>query len=115
MSERQPRRHFGAAQKAEIVRRHLSGKEPVSNLADEFQVQPTQIHTWVKQVLDQAEAAFERTGGGRTAQKTEEVKDLKIAQLEAKVAKKNEVIVELMQEHVQLKKRAPCAAWSGEL
>ena len=104
MSERQPRRHFGAAQKAEIVRRHLSGKEPVSNLADEFQVQPTQIHIWIKQVLDQAEAAFERTGGGRAAKRTEEVKDQRIAHLEAKLTKKDEVIVELMQEHVQLKK-----------
>ena len=80
------------------------GKEPISNLADEFGLQPTQIHTWVKQVLDQAEKAFERAGPGRVAKKTEEVKDQKIAQLEANVAKKNEVIVELMQEHVQLKK-----------
>jgi transposase-like protein len=31
-------------QKAEIVRRHLAGKEQVSNLADEFHLQPTQIH-----------------------------------------------------------------------
>jgi transposase-like protein len=104
MSERQPRRHFGAAQKAEIVRRHLNGKEPVSNLADEFHVQPTQIHTWIKQVLDQAEAAFERPANHRAAKRTEDVKDQKIAQLEAKLTKKDEVIVELMQEHVQLKK-----------
>ena len=49
---RQSRRHFSVSQKAQIVRRHLSGKEPVSKLADEFGVQPSQIHTWVKQVLD---------------------------------------------------------------
>jgi transposase-like protein len=104
MSDREPRRHFSAAQKAEIVRRHVADKTPISNLADEFGLQPSQIHTWVKQVLDQAEAAFERTGGGRAAKRTEEVKDQKIARLEAKLTKKDEVIVELMQEHVQLKK-----------
>src|SRR6266404_1543299 len=57
------RRHFSPEQKAEIVRRHVAGKEPVSNLADEFNVQPTQSHGWVKQVLDQAERAFEKIAG----------------------------------------------------
>jgi len=94
-----PRRHFSAPQKAEIVRRHLSGKEPVSNLADEFQLQPTQIHAWVKQVLDRAEQAF--TSAGRPP---DDGKDRKIAALQEKLAKKNEVVAELMEEHVQLKK-----------
>ena len=58
---RQSRLHFSASQKAQIVRRHISGIEPVSNLADEFGLQPSRIHTWVKQVLDQAERAWERS------------------------------------------------------
>ena len=62
MSSKQHRR-FGAEKKALIVRRHLAEKVPVSDLADEFGVQPSQIHTWVKQVLDQAEKAFERSDG----------------------------------------------------
>jgi transposase-like protein len=94
------RRHFSPEQKAEIVRRHLSGKEPVSDLADEFEVQPTQIHVWVKQVLDQAERAFVKTGG-RSA---DNGKDRQIAALQEKLVKKNEVVAELMEEHVQLKK-----------
>ncbi len=97
------RRHFSPPQKAEIVRRHLAGKELVSNLADEFDVQPTQIHTWVKQVLDQAERAFEKTAG-RVAKRVDDGKDRKIAALEEKLVKKNEVVAELMEEHVQLKK-----------
>jgi transposase-like protein len=94
-----PRRHFSAPQKAEIVRRHLAGKEPVSNLADEFQLQPTQIHAWVKQVLDRAEQAF-----ASTSRAPDDGKDRKIAALQEKLAKKNEVVAELMEEHVQLKK-----------
>jgi len=97
------RRHFTAPQKAEIVRRHLGGKEPVSNLADEFQVQPTQIHTWIKQVLDQAEKAFEKTTT-RASKRADDGKDRQIAALEQKLVKKNEVVAELMEEHVQLKK-----------
>ena len=99
---RQTRRHFTPDQKAQIVRRHLSGKEPISNLADEFGLQPSQIHNWVKLVLDQAEKAFQN-GPGRPP-RVEQVKDRKIEQLQAKLVQKNEVIVELMEEHVKLKK-----------
>ena len=95
------RRSFSPAQKAEIVRRHLSGKEAVSDLADEFDVQPTQIHTWIKQVLEHAETAFQRPAANR---RTENAKDQKITYLEEKLAKKNEVVAELMEAHVQLKK-----------
>lgn len=95
------RRRFGAEMKAQIVRRHLADKTPVSDLADELGVQPSQIHTWVKQVLDQAEKAFERlTGPGRK----EQAKDAKISRLEAKLSTKNEVIAELMEENVKTKK-----------
>lgn len=95
------RRHFDSTRKAEIVRRHLRGKELVSDLATEFDLQPSQIHAWVNLVLERAEHAFEKTSG---APRTEQVKDRKIEQLEAKVVQKNEIIAELMQEHVTLKK-----------
>jgi transposase-like protein len=97
------RRHFTAEQKAGVVRRHLAGKVPVSDLADELKIQPSQIHLWVKQVLDQAEKAFER-GATRSARLAEQAKDQRIAQLQDKLAKKNEVVAELMEAHVQLKK-----------
>jgi transposase len=95
------RRHFTAEQKAEIVRRHVAGKEPVSQLAEEFGLQPSQIHAWVNQVLAQAARAFERSpGNGRV----ELVKDRRIEQLEAKLVQKNEVIAELMEDNVRTKK-----------
>jgi len=95
------RRHFTAEQKAQIVRRHVADKEAVSDLADQFGVQPSQIHAWVKQVLDQAERAFRRQPVSR---RLEQVKDQRIAQLEQKLVQKNEVIAELMEENVRAKK-----------
>jgi transposase-like protein len=95
------RRNFTADQKAQIVRRHLSGKEPVSTLADEFGLQPTQIHTWVNQVLVQAEKAFERSASNG---RVENAKDRKIEALQAKLVQKNEVIAELMEDNVRTKK-----------
>ena len=38
------RRKFTAQQKADIVRRHLKDKVPISSLAEELTIQPTQIH-----------------------------------------------------------------------
>jgi transposase-like protein len=95
------RRQFTPQQKAEVVRRHLVGKVPVSQLADELSVQPSQIHGWVNQVLAQAERAFEKSpANGRMQQAQEQ----RFAQLRAKLAQKNEVIAELMEENVRAKK-----------
>ena len=99
------RRRFTAEQKAAIVRRHLVGKAPVSDLADEFQVQPSQIHAWVKLVLDQAEAALAKSAGEpRRTKAVQAAKEQEIARLQAKLAQKNEVISELMEENVRSKK-----------
>lgn len=95
------RRSFSAEQKALVVRRHLSGKEPVSQLAEELGIQPSQIHTWINQVLTQAEKAFQRSGGER---RTERAERRRIEQLEAKLIQKNEVIAELLEENVRVKK-----------
>ena len=100
------RRRFTSEQKAQIVRRHLASKELVSALAEEFGLQPSQIHTWVNTVLAQADKAFEKSAENA---RSEKVKDQRIEQLEAKLVTKNEVIAELLEENVKAKKE------SGEL
>jgi transposase-like protein len=96
------RRRHTAEVKAQIVRRHLAGKEPVSKLAEEFGVQPSQIHGWVNLVLAQAEKAFERSAGNGHSEQV--AKDQRIEQLQAKIVHKNEVIAELMEANVLAKK-----------
>ena len=54
-------------------------------------------------MLTQAEKAFDRSSGHDRA---EQAKQLRIEQLEAKIANKNEVIAELMEENVRAKKEA---------
>jgi transposase-like protein len=95
------RRYFTAEQKAQVVRRHLAGKEAVSDLAEELQIQPSLIHLWIKQVLEQAERAFVKSPVNHRA---EGVKNHRIEQLEAKLVQKNEVLAELMEENVRAKK-----------
>jgi|SRR5579884_1828792 len=103
MTDKKIRHTFTAAQKAQAVRQHLLAKVPVSDLAEELGTQPRQVHLWIEQVLAQAEKVFQQ-GAATSAKRAADAKDLKIAQLEAKVAKKNEVVAELMEAHVQLKK-----------
>ena len=96
------RRHFSDTVKAEAVRRHLAGRVPVSDLAEELGVQPSLIHLWVKLVLDQAEKAFTRSKG--QSRQATDFKDRRIAQLEPKLASKNEVIAEFMEDNVKSRK-----------
>ena len=97
---------FTPSQKAEIVRRHVKDQIPVSELAAEHDLQPSQIHQWVEVMLAQAERAFEkpRNKPKRSARKLEQLKDKKIHKLEEKLNLKNEVIAELMEENVKAKK-----------
>jgi transposase-like protein len=73
----------------------LADKEPISNLADEFEVQPSQIHLWVKQLLDQAERTFPTKGRKRTASNPEQIR---LAELQAAVDRKDALLGELLHQ-----------------
>jgi transposase len=93
------RRHFTPEEKVSILRRHLLDKEPVSELCDELGLQPTVFYQWQKRLFEQGAAAF--TNGHP---KKNRASDRKIESLEEKLQRKNEVLSELMEEHVKLKK-----------
>ena len=95
------RRTFTAQEKLAVVRRHLIDRVPVSGVCDELGLQPTQIYTWQKQLFDNGESAFSKPG---RKPPNVDIKDRQIQALQAKIQLKNEVVAELLQEHVQLKK-----------
>jgi transposase len=102
-SSRRERRHFTAQQKVAIVKQHLVDGVPVSDLCDKHQILPAQFYQWQKQLFEGGAAAFEaRRAGGKPAGPSPT--ERKVQQLEAKLAVKNEVISELMEEAVRLKK-----------
>ena len=100
-TDKQQRRHLRPAEKVAIVKRHLLEGTPVSDLCDEFGLNPTLFYQWQRQLFENAHLAFEN---GRKVKAVEDAKDKKIEQLEAKQQRKNEVLSELMEEHTQLKK-----------
>lgn len=98
---RKARRHFTGAEKVSLLRRHLIDKVTVSALADEFDLQPTQLYNWLQEFFENGHVAFHTTRASKAA---ENAKDQTIGRLEAKIQRKDFVLAELMEEHVALKK-----------
>jgi transposase-like protein len=93
------RRRFTSEEKVKILRRHLVEKVPISQVCQETGIQPTQFYRWQETFFENGTAAFERTEDRKAS-----AKDARIAFLEARVQRKDEVLAELMEEHVALKK-----------
>ena len=93
------RRRFSAEEKVSILRRRLVDQEPVSKLCDEHGLNPTVFYRWQKEFFENGSAAFERRSNGQERRLGE-----KVEHLQAKLARKDEVMAELLEEHVALKK-----------
>jgi transposase-like protein len=62
MSKKRDRWKFTTEQKAAILRRHLVDKVPVSDLCDEYHLQPSVFYTWQRQCLENLAVALEAAG-----------------------------------------------------
>ena len=96
------RRHFTPEQKVALLRLHLLEKKPISDICQENNLSVNLFYLWQRQFFENGTAAFAATGKRRKADT--DAKDRKITALEEKLQRKNEVLAELMEEHVQLKK-----------
>src|SRR5215217_7139444 len=93
------RKQYAPEEKAAILRRHLLEKEPISKLCDEVGLQPTVFYRWQKEFFENGAAAFEQKRPTNHSADQE-----RIAYLQKKIQTKDEVLAELMAEHVALKK-----------
>ena len=97
-----PRRHYTPQEKVAILKAHLLEKVPVSDLCDKHGIAVNLFYRWQKDFFENGHHAFAHPGRPRKA--AEDAKDRKIAALQDKLRRKHEVLSELMEEHVQLKK-----------
>lgn len=93
------RKRFTAEEKVRLLRKHLVEKVAVSQVCEEAGIQPTQFYRWQQIFFENGMAAFERGGKSETAAQQQ-----RIAFLQSKIQRKDEVLAELMEEHVALKK-----------
>jgi len=96
---RKPWKNYTPVEKVAILRRHLIDRVRVSDLCDQHQLSPTLFYTWQKQFFENGPAAFERKNAAPEGhlQRT-------IAALRDKLQRKNEVVAELIEGHIKLKK-----------
>lgn len=85
----------------QILKRHLVEKVPVSDLCDEVGIAPNLFYRWQRELFEGGEAVFANDRKNKAAENS---KDREIERLQSKLLRKNEVLAELMEEHVQLKK-----------
>lgn len=92
-------RRFEPADKIKILREHLLEGKPLSEVCEKYSIAPTQFYQWQKTFFENGAAAFAPPKPGREYELENKVK-----QLTKKLAKKDEVIADIMASHVALKK-----------
>jgi transposase-like protein len=93
------RRRLASDQKIAILKAHLVDKKPISDLCDQHGIQPSQFYRWQQEFFERGGLVFESR-----SEKPSTHLERKVVALEEKLARKNEVLSELMEEHVALKK-----------
>ncbi len=93
------RKNYSPEEKVHLLKEHLVNSVAISQICEENQLQPTVFYRWQRQFFEQGAAAFKKDQDKERARLKK-----KIEKLEEKVAKKNEVLGELMEAHIDLKK-----------
>lgn len=94
------RRHFSGEEKVKILRLHLLEGKAVSDLCEQFKINPSLFYQWQRSFFENGARAFEGSGLARSESKLEK----QVEALEARLQRKHEVLSELMEEHIRLKK-----------
>jgi transposase len=102
MTEDKPdnqRRRLTPEQKIAILKAHLVDKKSVSDLCDQHGIRPNQFYRWQQEFFERGKLVFENH-----AERPATALEQKVTALEQKLTRKNDVLAELMEEHVALKK-----------
>ena len=97
---RLPRRRFSDVQKTKAVLSHVQDGVPVTQVCEDLGIHPNQYYEWQKQVFSGLPHVFSRDTIRQERSHQREVDNLK-----AKLSQKDEVIAELLTEHIALKKK----------
>lgn len=96
---RKKRHNYTPEEKVIILKRHLIERVPISDLCDEYHLQPKIFYIWQQQFFENGASAFVRDTG-----RQKRAEEQRIQQLEDKLRRKHKVLSELMEEHIKLKK-----------
>ena len=97
---RRPRWRFSDVQKTKSVLAHVQDGVPVSQVCENLGIHPNQYYDWQKQPFSDLAHVFSKNAIRQERSHQREVDNLK-----SKLSQKDEVIAELLTEHIALKKR----------
>lgn len=93
------RKYHTSQQKAAILREHFIEKVPVSDLCDRHGINPTVFYRWQKRMYENLHKLFDRNRGSRAS-----ALENRNEALEKKLAHKDMVIAEIMEDYIEVKK-----------
>ncbi len=97
------RRTFSSKEKVEILKEHLTGGMKVSEVCDKHNLDLNQFYRWQSEFFTLSEDIFDRERSVKPRKEQELEK--KVTDLSEKLTRKHEVLSELLEEHVALKKK----------
>lgn len=100
------RKYRSNDEKVAIIREHLLEGVAISTICTKHGITPAQYYKWQKELFENGSIAFGPKGKKEDARSNVEEKKLKrrIDHLESKLRQRDEVVTELMTEHIALKK-----------
>jgi len=93
------RKDYTAEEKVAILRRHFLEKVPILDLCEEHGLHPTMFYRWQKDFFENGAAAWQQKN-----RPNHQAEQERIEYLAKKIQRKDEVLAELMVEHVALKR-----------
>jgi len=101
-NEKRTRRNFTSKEKTNLLKEHLLKGREISTICEEHEIDPSQFYKWREEFFLLSEDVFDHkpTHSPKVRKLEERVKEL-----DQKLSKKNEVVSELMEEHLALKKK----------
>jgi transposase-like protein len=96
------RKRYTPEDKVKILRDVLEDGKQVSQVAEQYGLHPNNIFTWRKQLFEGGSQIFQI----RRSDISGKAEERKIAVLEEKIKQKDEVIAELAEELIKIKKKS---------
>lgn len=90
------RKNHTAEEKVSLLREHFEKQISVADICEKYRVHPNQFYKWKKELFENAVDTFSTKRGRKQKSPT--------VDLEAKLKERNEIIAELLEENIKLKK-----------
>ena len=91
------RKRYTAEQKVAILREHFENNIPVTDICEKYRIHHNQFYRWRKELFEVAVEGFSQKSSKNKHEKV-------IAKFKETLKDRNEVIAELLEENLKLKK-----------